>query len=138
MSTTTSLGQKHSCATCSAKFYDMNKAAPTCPKCDTAVVVAPPPRVIRQHQPAIKPAKAAGLHVKGDNGAESGEIDTIDALEEDEDILVSLSELEDRESSDRLETDDDVHEEDLMEDMKNYDTILDDAHEEDGDAEAQH
>ncbi len=147
MSTTTSLGtslgQKHTCGECSAKFYDMNKAAPSCPKCAAPVPVAPPARVLRHAHLAAKPAKPTTSNVKTSGahvehaGFKTGEIDTIDTLEEDDDILISLSELEDRENSDRPETDDDVHEEDLMEDMKNYDTILDDAEEEgEGDEEA--
>jgi uncharacterized protein (TIGR02300 family) len=136
MSTTTSLGQKHCCGECSVKFYDMNKAQATCPKCATVVPIAAPIRIVRHASSIAKPMKAANNHSKANASADdtvgfkSGEIDTIDALEEDDDVLVSLSELEDRENNDRPETDDDVHEEDLMEEMKNYDTILDKPEEE--------
>ena len=140
MSTTISLGQKHSCAECSAKFYDMNKAAPVCPKCAAPVPAAAPARILRHPHLTTKHTKnvnaAAKLAADGESkDYKAGEIDTIDTLEDDDDVLISLSELEDRESSDRPETDDDVHEEDLMEDMKDYDTILDTA-EEEGDEEA--
>lgn len=33
------LGTKHECTECGAKFYDLNKPEPTCPKCGT---VQPP------------------------------------------------------------------------------------------------
>jgi uncharacterized protein (TIGR02300 family) len=41
------LGQKHTCWKCGAKFYDLKKAQPACPKCgadprDAPVVKAPP------------------------------------------------------------------------------------------------
>ncbi len=32
---TNRFGKKHSCFTCGAKFYDMNKAEALCPKCGT-------------------------------------------------------------------------------------------------------
>ncbi len=33
MTTATELGTKHECPNCSAKYYDMGKSDPTCPKC---------------------------------------------------------------------------------------------------------
>jgi hypothetical protein len=54
------LGQKHTCYACGAKFYDMARAEPICPKCQvdqrTAPVVAPPRRASRA---AAKPARKA-------------------------------------------------------------------------------
>ncbi len=35
MSPSKDLGTKFSCWKCSTKFYDLNKAVPTCPKCGT-------------------------------------------------------------------------------------------------------
>jgi uncharacterized protein (TIGR02300 family) len=135
MTLAAALGQKHICEACSAKFYDMGKKQPACPKCGAVVVeaVSVVLRPIAKPQPQKPKAKAddgEGMEVfKG------GEIDTIDTMEDDEDILVSLSELEDRESSDRAEVDDDVHEEDLMEETAQYGTILD-SKEEHGEEEA--
>jgi hypothetical protein len=32
-----SFGRKHACQGCGARFYDLNRAEPTCPKCGVAV-----------------------------------------------------------------------------------------------------
>lgn len=39
------LGQKHTCNFCQARFYDLGKEAPTCPKCLRSLTSPPPPRV---------------------------------------------------------------------------------------------
>jgi predicted nucleic acid-binding Zn-ribbon protein len=54
------LGLKHACWKCGAKFYDLKKAEPACPKCganprDAPVVKAPPSerrRSAREQPPA--------------------------------------------------------------------------------------
>jgi uncharacterized protein (TIGR02300 family) len=122
MTSTAALGQKHVCDACSAKFYDMGKKKPACPKCGALVVEVARVTLKSLAKPLKSKAKAEeGVAIEPFKG---GEIDTIDTMEDDEDILVSLSELEDRENSDHAEVDDDVHEEDLMEEPQ-YDTILD-------------
>ena len=35
------LGVKRQCLACGAKFYDFNRAPPTCPKCKHELVLAP-------------------------------------------------------------------------------------------------
>jgi hypothetical protein len=133
------LGQKHQCSACSARFYDMGKQPATCPKCHTTVAPPEPRRDWSVAPKTVKPVtlkKEGLLHDLGAMGLQVGEIDTIDALDEDEDVLISLSELEDRETQEANgDTDDDVHEENLMEDMKEYDTILDNADHEEEEAE---
>ena len=42
-------GEKHSCKSCSARFYDLNKPEPRCPKCDTPVA---------RTKPRLNPAEA--------------------------------------------------------------------------------
>jgi uncharacterized protein (TIGR02300 family) len=122
MTPAATLGQKHICEACTTKFYDMGKKKPVCPKCG-APVVELAAVVLRPVAKPIKP-KAKSDEGEGLAAFKGGEIDTIDAMEDDDDILVSLSELEDRENNDHAEVDDDVHEEDLMQEPQ-YDTILD-------------
>ena len=31
------LGRKHTCSNCSAKYYDLNKPDPVCPKCEVSL-----------------------------------------------------------------------------------------------------
>ena len=51
------LGTKRLCASCGAKFYDLNKDPIHCPKCDTVYVVAP--IVTRgRAEPAVAPRAA--------------------------------------------------------------------------------
>ena len=56
------LGQKHFCTNCGAKFYDLTKSPPTCPKCETVVEPVERPRpdpVIRKIQAEAGKAKAS-------------------------------------------------------------------------------
>lgn len=63
MSPAKDLGSRHVCWKCGAKFYDLNKPSPTCPKCgadprEDPALKAPPPKVARQAAPAPKRAQA--------------------------------------------------------------------------------
>lgn len=56
MSSAKSLGTRHVCWNCGAKFYDLNKPSPACPKCgadprEAPKVVTPPPST-RKSRPA--------------------------------------------------------------------------------------
>jgi uncharacterized protein (TIGR02300 family) len=46
------LGTKHACYKCGAKFYDLKKPVPACPKCGTDQREQPPPRLSSQRRPA--------------------------------------------------------------------------------------
>ena len=46
------LGQKHFCTNCGAKFYDLTRSPPTCPKCETVV------EVVERELAAIKAIEA--------------------------------------------------------------------------------
>ena len=56
MVATKDLGSKHLCASCGAKFYDLGKQPPTCPKCETVAEVVVKPRPTTRAAP--RPAKA--------------------------------------------------------------------------------
>jgi hypothetical protein len=47
------LGGRHECYACGAKFYDLNKPEPVCPKCQANQLERP------KDEPAAKPAPAA-------------------------------------------------------------------------------
>ena len=88
------LGTKYECAECGAKFYDLGKPEPICPKCGTDQ---------RQHQEKrpepkaryVAPPKPAAADDEIDE-----EISTDIVVEEDEEILVEPAEAEDEEEDD--------------------------------------
>ena len=53
------LGTKLSCQSCDAKFYDLKKKTPVCPKCDTEYVAAKPRARRAAAKAAPEPAKEA-------------------------------------------------------------------------------
>jgi uncharacterized protein (TIGR02300 family) len=53
------LGTKRLCANCGAKFYDLNKAPITCPKCHTAMELAAVSTRPTRSEMAATPARAA-------------------------------------------------------------------------------
>lgn len=48
------LGQKHTCWKCGAKFYDLKKAAPACPKCGSDPRAAPVVKPVTERRRAVK------------------------------------------------------------------------------------
>jgi uncharacterized protein (TIGR02300 family) len=50
------LGTKRLCPNCGAKYYDLNKNPPVCPKCDT-VFVLPTPKTRQPEPPPPPPAE---------------------------------------------------------------------------------
>ncbi len=51
-------GTKRFCDDCGTRFYDLNRAPATCPKCGTEVKVVAKPKARRFAKPAPKPAPA--------------------------------------------------------------------------------
>ncbi|MGB0695826.1 MAG: TIGR02300 family protein [Rhodospirillaceae bacterium] len=97
-------GQKRTCGSCGAKFYDLLKNPPVCPKCGAVyeVVAAPKPR--RQSSVA---KKEAVTKVKEETEEEEVETDE-DLLEEDDEDSEDEDIMED--TSDLGEDDDDMTE----------------------------
>lgn len=106
------LGQKHFCTNCGAKFYDLTRSPPTCPKCETVVEVVEKPRPTRAaakpkpKPPAPKPAAEADdalleTAVDADDSAddddEAGDavIEDVSELGEDEDDVAGVVSGED-------------------------------------------
>ncbi len=92
------LGIKLSCQNCEAKFYDLKKKTPVCPKCDTEYVVVKP-RARRAAKAAVEEPKAAPVAEKPAND---------DSPETEDDVLLEV-EVE-------VEDDDDEDDDSLMED----------------------
>jgi uncharacterized protein (TIGR02300 family) len=87
------LGTKRVCVACGARFYDLGKAPPVCPKCATEQPVEQPrPRRtggnVVEDKRAKKPVPATGALEDTEL-----EIETPEAAEED--VLEDTSELED-------------------------------------------
>jgi predicted nucleic acid-binding Zn-ribbon protein len=89
------LGTKYECFECGAKFYDLGKPEPLCPKCGTDQ---------RQHQEKRSPAAEPRVrHAAPAPPAAEDEIDdevSADIVEDDEEILVEPAEAEDDDDDD--------------------------------------
>ena len=97
------LGLKRVCVACNARFYDMTKAPPVCPKCGTEQPLDQP-RIRRaggnvaEDNRAKKPAAAPGIEdveVEGVEEAEDeGVLEDADDLEDDADTIGADIEVE--------------------------------------------
>ena len=82
-----SLGTKRVCPKCSTKFYDFQKATPTCPKCETVIdmsstePIKPPPAPRRPIRAADKEAAAEKLLAGEEVAPATGE-DAVESLED--------------------------------------------------------
>ena len=85
---TTDLGVKHTCPECGAKFYDLGKHPPVCPKCKTVLEgVAEPVKAKRAAKEKPKPpivAKAKVQAVEDDDEDDDDEDDEFTDLRIDE------------------------------------------------------
>lgn len=91
------LGNKHTCVSCSARFFDLGKVPVVCPKCGTEQPIEPPKlkRSVPLPEEIKKPVKPAA---KPDDDVEADDVD--DAVEDD--ILSDADDLED--DDDTIET----------------------------------
>jgi len=86
-------GKKRTCQNCGAKYYDMQKDPPICPKCETVFQQESNPRGRRNRTAPVAPkaiAKAAAA-VEND-GIDLEDIED-DALEDDESLPEDTSDL---------------------------------------------
>ena len=96
-------GKKRTCQNCGAKYYDLKKEPPTCPKCDTVFQVEAPTRARRGRAAATTPkaipaAAAAAV-------SENTEVDVDDV---EDDVLDETDEAIPEDTSDLVGDDDDV------------------------------
>ena len=93
-------GKKRTCQNCGAKYYDLKKEPPTCPKCDTVFQVETPTRARRGRAAATTqkaiPAVAAAAAVSNNT-----EVDVED------DVLDETDEAIPEDTSDLVGDDDD-------------------------------
>lgn len=79
------LGQKHLCTNCGAKFYDLTRKPPACPKCETVAEPVERPRTTRAASRA-KPKPAKVEPVVAEEPKVSAEADDeVDAESNDDD-----------------------------------------------------
>ena len=79
------LGNKLTCSNCGAKFYDLKKKQPVCPKCGEDYVVQKPKtrRAAPPVEPAPVPAPDAKETIEGEDGLITSELED-EILEDDE------------------------------------------------------
>ncbi|MFP6711365.1 MAG: FYDLN acid domain-containing protein [Rhodospirillales bacterium] len=81
------LGTKLSCQSCGAKFYDLKKKTPVCPKCDTEFVAVKPRtrrasiKAAAEPEKAPEPAPAAAAEKPANDDAPKTEEDAISEVE---------------------------------------------------------
>jgi uncharacterized protein (TIGR02300 family) len=76
------LGTKRLCASCGAKFYDLNKDPIHCPKCDAVYEVVVATRPVRP-EPAAAPVVRPPVPVEAPAVAEPQEVETVSLEEAD-------------------------------------------------------
>jgi uncharacterized protein (TIGR02300 family) len=86
------LGTKRTCVACGARFYDLGKTPPICPKCGTE---QPPeqPRLKRGGNP-VEDKRAKKVVPAARTEEPDAEVETEDAVEEDE-ILEDAADIDD-------------------------------------------
>ena len=86
------LGNKFVCFKCSAKFYDLKKPDPVCPKCGSDQRESPankPPSEGRRGRLAAVPKVIEPIEVADEPRAEATEDDEADAIEDEEEDLAA-------------------------------------------------
>ena len=89
------LGNKLTCSNCGAKFYDLKKKQPICPKCGEDYVVVKPKtrRAPAPTEPAPAPAPSATEKTEGEDGLITPDLE--DGILEDDDDVEDDSVMED-------------------------------------------
>jgi uncharacterized protein (TIGR02300 family) len=92
------LGLKRLCATCGAKFYDLNRDPIVCPKCDTVLHAAQLTRVPR---PAAARARDPEEETEVEPaGPEIVSLDEVEATESEKDVVVADDDVDIAETTD--------------------------------------
>ena len=99
------LGNKHLCASCNTKFYDLKKEVPVCPKCNEEIIIKVKPRLGRpplNKKPIVEPPK-----VKDENDEDEldSELEDLVSIEDVDENIISNNDVIDNdedENSDNL------------------------------------
>ena len=86
-------GKKRTCQNCGAKYYDMQKDPPICPKCETAFQKETAPRGRRNRTTPEAPKTLATAAVETVNDGLDLEVIENNALEDDESLPEDTSDL---------------------------------------------
>jgi uncharacterized protein (TIGR02300 family) len=120
------LGTKRLCAGCSAKFYDLNKTPPVCPKCGTVFEVAPVSTRPRPDQAArAAAARTAAAEAVEPREAELISLEDADAEAQGKKKVVATADA-DADGVEGVDTDDAIEE-------GEDDTFIEETEEEDTD-----
>lgn len=118
------LGKKHTCKECGVKFYDLNKDDPSCPECNTSVLIHNNTQV--SDSIISKVSKVSETVVKSDQ--ENKNITPLDEsledglIDDDNPIIMHDDDINDDDSDDGLLNDNDID----IPDIENEDLIDDD------------
>lgn len=107
------LGKKHECSECGAKFYDLGKPEPVCPRCGAPASGSedePKAKARRKRRPA--PAPVAARETTEELPADGAE-DVTFAVDDDE---IEAEDLEDEDLGDLEDEDEEEDEEDDLDD----------------------
>ncbi len=114
------LGNKHVCSSCSIKFYDLKKEIPTCPICNTEIIVKVKPRLGRPPLKKNLIKETEKITIKAEKKvAEENILDEEIDLDENIDNLVSLEDIENTEEE-ISDTEDNI---DIITDNNNEENI---------------
>lgn len=103
------LGDKHTCVSCGARFFDLGKVPAVCPKCETEQPVEQPKlkRSVPMPEDVKKPAKPAESsedEVETDDVDDGGDDDILgdaDDLEDDDSIEADIEVERDNDENER-------------------------------------
>ncbi|MCG8543338.1 MAG: TIGR02300 family protein [Alphaproteobacteria bacterium] len=102
-------GMKRSCASCGARFYDLQRDPIICPKCETVFDPDQATRLKRARTapptPDAKPAAAAAKPAAADEDAEleeAADVEDVEVDDEDDDVLEDASDLNDSDDLDEI------------------------------------
>ena len=96
-------GKKRTCQNCGAKYYDLKKEPPTCPKCDTVFQVEAPARARRGRAAATTPKAIPAVAA----AAAVGNNTEVDVEDVEDDVLDETDEAIPEDTSDLVGDDDD-------------------------------
>ena len=102
------LGNKHLCASCNTKFYDLQKEVPVCPKCGAEIVIKVKPRLGRpplNKKPIVEPPKVKNENDENDENELDSELEDLVSIEDlDKNLIADNDEInsDDDDDSDNL------------------------------------
>jgi uncharacterized protein (TIGR02300 family) len=96
------LGQKFTCDSCGARFYDLNKSPVTCPKCGA----------VKEQPKIIKNKKVEPTDVKEKNNIPDKKSEKMDSIAEIEDVDIIDSDVDSEEGDTILGDTNDISDDD--------------------------